>query len=233
MAPSNETTESLRERVLADLGELVGPLIHEFNNLLNSLTLHMALWEQKQPVNLVEDLADLRKHIKQVVGLTGQMQDRRRSVAGMSGACVLDDILRAELANPELVSVGQNTVRIHADLASAGSETLLTKAEARRLCRFLVHNAMRAALQGGGDVFVRTTKQAATVSLIVEDNGPNVPAPLLVRVFEPTFDLRSGVMGLEMASCRSLVTRTGGAIVAREREGGGLVIEAQLAGPKS
>jgi signal transduction histidine kinase len=228
MVPTRDTADHDREQMLADMGELTGPLVHEFNNLLNSLTLHMALWDKLQPATQREDLSELRKHIKQVVGLTAQMQDRRRSLAGVSGACALDEVIRGELACPELVAAGQNAVRIQANLASTTTNVPLASADVRRLCRFLLVNAVRATLNGGREVIVRTARHATTATLVVEDNGPSVPPPLLVRLFEPTFDGRSGVMGLEMATCRSLVTRSGGTIAAREREGGGLIVEAQL-----
>ena len=50
-----------RESRLADLGELAGPLIHEVNNYLNNLTLHLALLQQQTPGGLTDDLQSLRR----------------------------------------------------------------------------------------------------------------------------------------------------------------------------
>ena len=71
---NKECAVMLRESALADRGELAGPLTHEINNLLNMLTLHLALVQQKSPADLTPDVLAIRQHVSQAADVVLRFQ---------------------------------------------------------------------------------------------------------------------------------------------------------------
>src|SRR5690349_15845716 len=69
--------ESGSELSLADMGELAGLVTHEFNDVLNTILLHVAVLEQTVADSARRDLAEIRKHGKDVAGLVKQFQRYR------------------------------------------------------------------------------------------------------------------------------------------------------------
>src|SRR5437016_12762410 len=63
---------------LADLGEVVGPVTHEFNNFLNTLLLQIAVLEMSAPDAAKADLQAVKRQAKQVAGVIKQLQRYRR-----------------------------------------------------------------------------------------------------------------------------------------------------------
>lgn len=105
----------------------------------------------------------------------------------------------------------------------------------RRALRNLIENALRY----GERAWVRLAQDRATISIIVEDEGPGIPPDMLEHVFEPFFRLEAsrsqetGGIGMGLAIARSVVRGHGGDVLLENRsEGHGLraVIELPLAG---
>src|SRR5438128_12614860 len=67
---------------LADLGEIVGPVTHEFNNFLNTLMLQVAVIEMTAPDALKRELEGVKRQSKQVAAVVRQLQQYRRRRAG-------------------------------------------------------------------------------------------------------------------------------------------------------
>src|SRR5262245_46697803 len=67
-----------RESELADLAELAGPLTHEINHLLNTLTLQMAVLEQTRSAELATDMATIRRQIRSAAERITQFQRYRQ-----------------------------------------------------------------------------------------------------------------------------------------------------------
>jgi signal transduction histidine kinase len=70
--------------------------------------------------------------------------------------------------------------------------------------------------------------------ILVEDRGPGVPPDALARMFEPFYrveesrDRATGGTGLGLSIAQKVVALHGGTIQARNREGGGLIVEITL-----
>ncbi|MBN3931920.1 HAMP domain-containing histidine kinase [Streptomyces verrucosisporus] len=103
-----------------------------------------------------------------------------------------------------------------------------------RVALNLVQNAVRYNVPGEGWVSVDTRAQPGQAVLVVENTGPVVPAYEVDNLFEPFRRLRTertgsdkGV-GLGLSIVRSVVRAHGGAVTARPREEGGLVVRVTL-----
>ncbi|EWY39048.1 hypothetical protein N825_08580 [Skermanella stibiiresistens SB22] len=113
-------------------------------------------------------------------------------------------------------------------------EPAWTKAGPLALKRALRNLIINAASHGGGAT-VEVTARYGSPTVIVTDNGPGIPEDLLRQVFEPFFRVDPGRRqqipgaGLGLAIAREIVTRNGGDIAIRNRDGGGLAQTVTLA----
>ncbi|MDL1952334.1 HAMP domain-containing protein, partial [Acidobacteria bacterium ACD] len=90
-------------------------------------------------------------------------------------------------------------------------------------------NAVEALSETGGTVRLSaasapSSEGGRSVTVSCEDDGPGVPEPLLVSLFDPSFSTKARGSGMGLAAARRVVERQGGTVFARPREGGGLSI---------
>ncbi len=115
-------------------------------------------------------------------------------------------------------------------LFEARAEPLMAQFDARllgRAVRNLLENALRAS-SGGGQVALRLEGGDGRVRIAVEDRGPGVPAEQLGRIFDPYFSTHQTGTGLGLPIARRIAEEHGGGISARNRPGGGLVVEIDI-----
>ena len=209
------------ERMLADSGELAGVVAHEFNDILNTIMLHVALVERTASEEVRRDLTEIRKQSKTIAGLVRQFQryghaqrsaDRPVDVNGLIADAVnsLADAARVTLQlEPSLLPIPGNA------------------ADFKRLVTFLLRNAL-AATPPVGTVTIRTRQAGERVALSVEDSGPALPLEALSHFFDLYFNGRAGTNGLELSACKRLVRRMHGDIRCENGSQGGLAVLAEL-----
>jgi signal transduction histidine kinase len=221
----NSLDDRLHEAFLADLGELAGPLTHEFNDLLNTLTLQLALLKQTDYAAPASNLQAIRGQINHVAGIILRFQRRRHhgqfELADLDVNAILRDVV-GELPT----SASQTAVML--ELKPALPKVRGHETDLRRLCRFLLGNAVRAVPPSGLAVVARSFFAEEGVRLQVEDAGPNVSDEALPYVFKPGHEQREGMCCLELAACRSIVRRLRGTLQVQARAGGGLIVAVSL-----
>jgi signal transduction histidine kinase len=110
-----------------------------------------------------------------------------------------------------------------------------------RLIQNLVENGIQYNLSENGWVRVRTSVDAGSVVLVVENTGPPVPAYEVPGLFEPFRRLaaterlagpaRGSIVrgaGLGLSIVRSVAIAHGGEVAAKARDGGGLVVHVRI-----
>ncbi|MGZ5969338.1 MAG: sensor histidine kinase, partial [Polyangiales bacterium] len=107
-------------------------------------------------------------------------------------------------------------VSIELEIASNLRPVRLSGTRLQQVLLNLVLNAADALAEAKrpGRIVIRAAMQDASVSVIVEDDGPGVPAKVRASLFEPfvtTKDVGKGT-GLGLAVCRGLVEGAGGTI---------------------
>lgn len=93
----------------------------------------------------------------------------------------------------------------------------------------LLLNAVQFSPEGGEvETLVETLEEGAPdlgienpVRIRIRDEGPGVPEEDLPRLFDPFFTTRSGGSGLGLSMVHRAMEAHGGAVIARNREGGG------------
>jgi signal transduction histidine kinase len=234
------------ETALADLGELAGPLSHEVNDLLNSLTLHLAVLQQTGTQEMAGELQQVRRQITRVATLVARFQRLRRRHAREPVLLDINTLLRQAVhdvhsmpptgtgvfAGGQPTVSGEAEVAIQLDLAEDLPKVRAQPADMRRLLRFLLANAVRAVAPGGPPVLVRTSQSpdGRRVQIMVEDAGPDIAHDQLPKIFEPGNEQREGMCCFELAACRSLIRHLQGTLEASPRPEKGLHLTVTVPG---
>jgi C4-dicarboxylate-specific signal transduction histidine kinase len=218
-----------QELLRADLGELAGPLVHEFNNFLNCLVLHLALLDAQATPTQSGDLAEMRRQIAAVARLAKHFQDGRRMLVTPRETCKLDEVVQAAVAECVLDSCEEPPVVVRTVL-DAGAEVAQASADdVSRICRFLVRSSLAtAATVPAGEVIICTGKRDHRLFLGVRDNGPPLDDVEAQGLFCPGLAARPGALPLELAACQAIVQRSAGTLTAHPLPGGGMMVEAEL-----
>jgi signal transduction histidine kinase len=236
---------------MADLGELTTPVAHEVNNFLNSLLLHLAVLDHFAPENMRGELTEIRRQGVEISGMLRNLQEYQN--ARQSALEVVDlnaivsktvqELWNAAAESSQLSAPGEippaqpsapgralhDGTQMDLHLTTNQLDVVGHFSELKRLCTFLVRNAIAAASGNGGSVTIRTERAPDRAMLRVEDTGPAVPPAKLAHVFEPHLVCRVGTNSLELAACQSLVRRLQGSIRAETGAEFGLKITVSLA----
>lgn len=95
-------------------------------------------------------------------------------------------------------------------------------------------NVVRNAVRYATDIEIHASSQNDQVIIQVLDRGPGVPKEALSRLFEPFYrpeaarGRNTGGSGLGLAITKRCIEACGGTVTARNREGGGLIVEFHL-----
>jgi C4-dicarboxylate-specific signal transduction histidine kinase len=223
---------------LADLGEIVGPVTHAFNNFLNTLLLQVAVLDTSVPEGLKGELAAIRRQGREIASMVRQVQQyRRRRRAGpkrsdLNGAAeaAAEELERQSAEadrGPRLQRAdqpGPGVVALRLRLAPGLPPAPAAASDLRRLCRFLAGGAA-ATVAGGGALTLVTQPAGDGVGLRLEVSGAAPGA--VARLLEPAA-AGEGPHGLELAACLSLVRRLGGSMRVEVGPDGGEAVAVEL-----
>ena len=125
----------------------------------------------------------------------------------------------AEQAPPPAMSVR---------LGLPGTSVPIDKDRLRRAVVNVFENAYEALGEGAGDspvceqlVVLCTGESHHRIEIVIEDNGPGIPADVLPRIFEPLYSTRGFGMGLGLPVARQIMELHGGGIEIETEEGCG------------
>jgi two-component system, OmpR family, sensor histidine kinase MtrB len=230
----NEMAASL-EKTVADLREaqarqrrFVSDVSHELRTPLTALVTEADLLRPRMATMdadgrhlgalLVADVARLR-------ALVDDLMELSRFDAGVERV----EIRQIDLAQFLRAVVGQRLPAASLRVPEGGLQVFT---DPRRLERIVGNLLDNARLHGGGTVDVSADWAMGGVVVRVADRGPGVAPEVLDRIFERFAkgdpSRQAGGSGLGLAIAREHATILGGTLVARPRDGGGLVFELYL-----
>jgi PAS domain S-box-containing protein len=200
----------LRTHRLAELGQAVGKIGHDLRNILAT-------------VQLLSDSLAASEDPK-VQRITPRLLD---SVDRAITMCV-DTLAPGKVRQPPLRRTRVRLRQVVEDAAAtAGMEArgdiawhnevagdLRLGADPDHLFRVLLNLLRNAceALERGGSVRVSAGHADGATVILVEDDGPGLPEPVLARLFQPFAGTRPGGSGLGLAIARDLIEAHGGRI---------------------
>jgi signal transduction histidine kinase len=216
---------------MANLGELAGPLIHQFNNFLNVCMLNVILMERQLDPSFRPDLESIRRQGTETAALVRHLQHNREKERPSPHEVDLNEAVDEWLSEKSLTSPGHILLasgEVHVRFEPTDLPAIVGSVpDLKRLLHFLLSQSA-AANDGEVEVRIQTGATADHVWLRVEDSGPAVSPELLPHLFESQKQCRPGVDQLKLAACKSLVRRLRGEIRAEVREGSGLAITVVL-----
>ncbi len=207
-----------------DLGDLTDMVAHEINNLLNSVSLQLALIDQQKPAaELRPGLGIIREAARNAAAMIRRLQEfSQRRHAPLGPMDVNAVVLRA---------TGQDCgpIAVVRQLSPDLPPVLADDADLERLINFLLAGSVAAIAPEVGTVTFRTEAPSPDrVSLRVEDTGAQARAEDLPHFFQPFVNLRRGGDGISPALCKAIVRRFRGTIHAENRPEGGMVFTVEL-----
>ena len=174
----------------------------------------------------------LRAELVEDQNLQGRMLstiDEMQAMADATLALIRQETTAEATRTIDLCALVESTCE---DLAELGHDVIFEACERmpyrcrpdglRRAVRNLVENAARYA----GKARVRLVANRSTIEIIVEDDGPGIPADKLDEVFAPFYRLEgsrsrdTGGAGLGLSIARAIARHHGGDIVLRSRAPG-------------
>jgi signal transduction histidine kinase len=102
-------------------------------------------------------------------------------------------------------------VRFTLDLSPEPAVVVADADELRRVFINLFRNSVQA-MDGRGEVHVRSVNAGRTIRLTIRDTGPGVATEARSWIFEPSFSTKTEGMGLGLAIVRSVIEDLGGSI---------------------
>jgi len=214
----NRMQERLR-RYVEDRTLMVGAIAHDLRTPLARLAFRLEEAPDHVREAAAQDLAEMREMVAAALAFVRDMSrplertqlDLRALVAGR---------VEASRQMGEPVSAGPL-----ADAVVDGDGASLGR---------VIDNLIGNAVTYGDTAYVSLRVEDGCAIVLMEDEGPGIPTPLLERVFEPFFRVEpsrnrhTGGTGLGLASARAVVLQHGGEIRLANRPAGGLCAQVVL-----
>ena len=209
----------------------LGDVAHELCSPLARLQMATGILADQAPKNLQPTVADLREEVQQMSTLVNELLAFTKAGlqprAAVLAATPLETLAREVLTRED--TGNRVTLAVAADLQVMAEKELLGRALAN-----LVRNALRYA-GDAGPITLAATRDGNRITIVVEDEGPGVPAGDLDRLGEPFFrpelarTREGGGVGLGLAIVRTSVAACGGGVRFANRTPHGFRAEVGLA----
>lgn len=113
----------------------------------------------------------------------------------------------------------------------AGVHTVLRPSSLERVLVNLFINAsqaVRGARRERCRIHVAASERGSDVRIVVSDDGPGIPEPVLAAIFAPRFTTDGARSGLGLHIVQSLVSQAGGSVIAENGPAGGAMFTITL-----
>jgi two-component system, OmpR family, osmolarity sensor histidine kinase EnvZ len=206
------------KRQIQQRTEMLAGVSHDLRTPLTRMKLQLAMMNDDGVAELQEDVAEMGRMVEGYLAF----------VRGEGGEKTVSTSLGALL---ETVVAGYRREGREVDLHVEGDVVMPLRPHA--LSRAL-SNLIGNALRYGGHVWVRAGRRADSVEILVDDDGPGIPADKREVVFkaflrlEGSRNVATGGIGLGMTIARDIVRGHGGDIVLEDSPLGGLRARVRL-----
>jgi len=220
--------EAETHRQLAEVGEMVGAVVHELRNPLmvvsgaaETILRDMEPGDSRRAKaeTIIREVMDLNRTVDRFLGFARPF-DLRPAPCSASQVLARALLLCERKAAKKGVRLTQEGV----------AEAIELRADADRIGQALanlIDNAVDAVGEGG-EVCVHVRRDADAVVFDVLDNGPGIKLGPGQDLFKPFFSMKAGGTGLGLAIVKRLVAAHGGTASYSNRAEGGACFEIRL-----
>ena len=205
-----------KQSELEELSRLTGGLAHEIKNPLSTIKVNLKL-ASEELTGRDENTIRAAKKIAVVQKETERLEQ------------ILEDFLRY-IKRAELHLSSVNINQIVSDMidfyspqafsrsitvrSSLADESLVCKADADSLKQVLLNLFINAqqAMPGGGELMLRTQKNAGNAVIIVSDTGKGIEPENLDRIFSAYYSTKVGGSGLGLSTSKKIIEAHNGSI---------------------
>jgi len=226
----------LQSEKLSAVGEFVAGVAHELNNPLTAVIgysemLKMAdLGEnyRRHSEMIFKSAQRCQRIVQQLLSFARPQKPERKPVSLNSLTTAVLEIVNYTLrtSNIEMVTeLDPNLPLVMADATQIQQVLLNILNNA--------YQAIEAQARPGGRIKIRTEAAGARVRILIQDNGPGIPAEVLPRIFNPFFTTK-GVgkgTGLGLSLCYGIIKEHGGSITPVTQYGKGATFIIELPVP--
>lgn len=212
---------------LNTLGELAAGMAHELNQPLTAVLANT----QAASRLLDDDAPDIeaaRQAMAQAVGQSRRAAEvvgrLRRLVDQPAAAQSLQAVGLGDAARKVLYLMEPEFQRQQILVTLQASDTPCTVLADAVALDQIIHNLFMNAVQAMQNtpqekrrLTVAVEQTPSQARLLVQDQGPGIPAEALNRIFEPFFTTREGGLGLGLSLCETLAMGMGGTLSAKNR----------------
>jgi two-component system NtrC family sensor kinase len=218
---------------LSALGQMISGVAHELNNPLAVIKgyVELILTRHEVPEPTRADLKKVAHESDRAAKLVSNFLSFARQQPIHRETVDPNELVHrtAELHRLDLQKIG---VQLRLDLSPDLPPTQADPDQIQQVLVILVNNALDvlAAGAGPGIIQIRTQRKEDNVVVIVEDNGPGVPAEVLPYIFEPfytTKEVGKGT-GLGLSIAHSVLADHGGRIFHQPAKTGGAIFAFEL-----
>lgn len=217
---------------LAAMGQMIGGFAHELNNPLTSI---LGMSELLQDGDLAEPA---RKH------LTLMQQQARRAAEIVQNLMYFSRPPAPGKTSIDLSELVQRTLHLHAYSLRKSNITIdflpgvslpPVSGDAHQLMQVflnLILNSEQAIreVRDRGTLRIRLEPGEKTVAVVLQDDGPGIPADILPNIFDPFYTTKrpGRGTGLGLSICKAILREHNGNVEATSGRGGGAVFTVTL-----
>jgi len=210
---------------LSTISMLSAGMAHEINNPLSSILTNVQnLIDEEANAERKVSLRWIEQETRRIARIVQELLNFASTDSGRASGSdvnrVVEEVIR--LARHSLTHEGM--IRIDARLAPGLSPSVVSTDELTQVVINLLKNSLQA-IRGPGRILVSTrlADDAGRISLAVSDTGEGIPREIIPRIFDPFFTTKTNGAGtgLGLSVVYGIVTKYGGSIDVRSREGRG------------
>jgi signal transduction histidine kinase len=216
-----------RALAASDVADLTNAVLHEFNNALNCISLHLAVMEQK---GAAAEWAPELNGIRREISAAGAKASRLQEICYV-GLPTLEpvDLNRLVRRIGDMWQLRDPGLSLHFALAPELPLVRGTSADLEHLLELLIQDAAASLEAGAGFITVSTTRTEQGIELRVTDTGlPPPPEAAGNSLFEPFAPGRKGGDNLRLSLCKMVAKRLQGHIRAETLSDGKVAMIVRL-----
>ncbi|HEY5132064.1 MAG TPA: ATP-binding protein [Candidatus Krumholzibacteriaceae bacterium] len=205
---------------LAAIGNAVAYIAHEIRNRLATIGgfAHALERHPGEPDRVREEALIIFQSSSRLEQMLAEVMEFSKPQYARRSAHSLNDLVRETL--PPLAGNAPPGVVVETALDPSTPAVIVDPGGVEQVIINLVRNAIEA-LDKGGRILVSTRRESNGALLVVEDNGPGIPAEIRERIFEPFFTTKKAGSGLGLSICRKIISEQGADISIASEPGKG------------